>query len=176
MTQEPAYTFVLWGKRFDEAVAALFVTELRDAGLRVKVVGLDGGKPVGLHGLALVPDLTLTQAQGLSQQIICIILPCSPTEWHRVSGDPRVGDLFQEAQFNGAQLVSRQNDGLTGEVGNSLGYALPLENAINYPEDEALLPFIRGLIKGIKQLIRQKLEKGMPKVSTGGQPFVVNPG
>lgn len=34
--------FVLWAANFDEAAASVFVSELRNAGLRVQVVGLHG--------------------------------------------------------------------------------------------------------------------------------------
>ena len=40
MTISDSHIFVLWGNGFDEAMTAIFVTELRRAGLRVKVVGL----------------------------------------------------------------------------------------------------------------------------------------
>ena len=61
MTKPVQYVFVLWGKGFYEASATIFVTELRRAGLRVKVVGLTQRRTSGAFGLALVPDVTLDQ-------------------------------------------------------------------------------------------------------------------
>ena len=60
------YVLVLWAERFDEAAATIFVTVLREAGLRVKVVGLTPPPVSGAHGLALVPDLSLDQALPLA--------------------------------------------------------------------------------------------------------------
>ena len=42
MTSADGVVFVLWGSQFDEAPATIFITEFRNAGLRVKVVGLHG--------------------------------------------------------------------------------------------------------------------------------------
>ncbi len=40
MSDYQNYVFVLWGEQFDELAAVVFVTELRDIGLCVKIVGL----------------------------------------------------------------------------------------------------------------------------------------
>ena len=50
------YVFVLWGAQFDEAPATVFVSELRNAGINVKVVGLHGQHITGAHGISLKPD------------------------------------------------------------------------------------------------------------------------
>jgi hypothetical protein len=50
---------LLWSDRFDEAATAIFATELRQAGLAVKVVGLAGHQAAGSSGLVLGADLTL---------------------------------------------------------------------------------------------------------------------
>ncbi|NJN98486.1 MAG: DJ-1/PfpI family protein [Anaerolineales bacterium] len=75
MARHRDYVFVLWADQFEEAPATIFVTELREAGLRVKVVGATPAPISGLHGLALVPDLTLDQALTLLAQVICLIIP-----------------------------------------------------------------------------------------------------
>ncbi len=67
--------FVLWADRFDETLAALFVAELRKAGLRVKLVSLVGQPSSGAYGLTLVPDLTLEQALPMAHQASCVVIP-----------------------------------------------------------------------------------------------------
>ncbi len=62
MPRTQDYVFVLWGDRFEEVAATIFVAELRQAGLRVKVVSLTRRRVNGGHGLALLPDLTLEEA------------------------------------------------------------------------------------------------------------------
>ncbi len=54
--------FVLWATNFDEAAASVFVSELRDAGLRVQVVGLHGQQIAGARGLVLGADMWLDEA------------------------------------------------------------------------------------------------------------------
>ena len=68
MSKTTSTIFVLWGHHFDEAVTAIFVTELRTAGVRVKVVGLEARTSAGAHGLSLVPDLALGQLPRLAQR------------------------------------------------------------------------------------------------------------
>ena len=68
MIQNNDYIFVLWASEFEETTATIFVTELRQAGLPVKIVGLTRRISKGAHGLALVPDITLEQAIPLASQ------------------------------------------------------------------------------------------------------------
>src|SRR4051794_590737 len=97
--------FVLWGNNFEEAAAAIFVSELRQAGLRVKVVGLRGPTAPGVHGLALMPDLTLGQALPLAGKASGIVLPCAAKRLSQLANDPRFIDFFQQADANHALFV-----------------------------------------------------------------------
>ena len=81
--------FVLWGHRFDEATATILITELRKAGLRVKVVGLTRQLASGSYGLALVHDLTLEQALPLAHQTCCLIIPSKMPGIKRLEKNPR---------------------------------------------------------------------------------------
>lgn len=108
MAKTGDYIFVLWGKGFEEVVAAIFVTRLREAGLRVKIVGLTPRRISGSHGLALVPDLTLDQALSLAAQVICLMIPYSAYGLKQLKHDPRVRDLFNQALANQARLVVAQ--------------------------------------------------------------------
>ncbi len=102
------YVFVLWGDKFEEAVAAIFVSELRDAGLRVKVVGLTHRLTNGRHGLALVPDLTLDQVLPIASRAACLVIPCLLPGLKRLKDDPRLPAFFQEVQARGAKVVVGQ--------------------------------------------------------------------
>lgn len=97
--------FILWGERFEENTVATFVTELRDAGLCVKVVGLAGQRSTGKHGLILYSDLTLSDALALVDRAICVVVPCSSATIKRMENDPRVPIFFQKAHANHAQFV-----------------------------------------------------------------------
>ncbi len=103
------YLFVLWGDRFDEDVATIFTTEARRTGLCVKLVGLTGAQAVGGNGILISTDLTLSQAMGLADKAICVVIPCSPAALQRLEDDPRLVEFLQQAHANQALfVVSRQ--------------------------------------------------------------------
>lgn len=103
------YLFVLWGDRFDEDVATIFTTEARRTGLCVKLVGLNGVQAVGGNGILISTDLTLSQAMGLADKAICVVIPCSPAMLQRLEDDPRLVEFLHQAHTNQALfVVSRQ--------------------------------------------------------------------
>jgi hypothetical protein len=97
MTEIKDHCFVLWADRFDEVAAVVFVAELRRAGLRVRLVGLPGPGFVGLHGLALSPDLTLDEALAHPGRLACLVAPCDGPGLARAINDPRLADLLDQA-------------------------------------------------------------------------------
>jgi len=137
------YVFVLWGDKFEEATATIFVTAFREAGLRVKVIGLTAQRMSGAHGLALVPDLTLDQALPLAANAICVILPYSSLGIKRLRNDPRIAEFFSRANSNNARFVFGQlADTNIEEIG-----ILPAnpDNLLAYPDNEDLVEFARNL-------------------------------
>ncbi len=100
--------FVLWADRFDETIAALFVAELRKAGLRVKLVSLAGQPSSGAYGLTLVPDLTLEQALPLAQQASCVVIPCGDAGLKRLKSDPRLQEFLVQTHEAGVPFVVNQ--------------------------------------------------------------------
>lgn len=102
------YVFVLWGDKFEEETATIFVTELRRVGIRVKVVGVSGPSATGLHGLTLRPDMMLGEASPLAQQATCVILPCDLGIFKRIQEDPRITTFLHKAADNGARFVGHR--------------------------------------------------------------------
>lgn len=144
------YIFVLWGSNFNEAVAAIFVTELRQAGLRVKVVGLDGELPVGSYGLALAPDMPLSQALPLANRTICVIAPCDAQQWRRIQHDPRLTDFVAQVQQRGGWLITepvQQDYTITWTVHPPTldVYAAGAADVINHTPPTQLTSFVRQL-------------------------------
>jgi hypothetical protein len=137
------YVFVLWGDKFEEAIATIFVTELREAGLRVKVVGLTPQRISGLHGLALVPDLTLDQALPLASQAMCLVIPNAASGLKRLKNDPRLREFFAIARANRAKFII----GSSGQADLAdLGLGpIAEESLVVYPEHEGLVEFAREL-------------------------------
>jgi len=108
MVQEKI-AFVLWADRFDETLAALFVAELRKAGLRVKLVSLASQPSSGAYGLTLVPDLTLEQALPLAHQASCVVIPCGDAGLKRLKNDPRLQAFLVQTHEAGATFVVNQS-------------------------------------------------------------------
>ena len=99
------YVFVLCDDWFDEVTVAVFVSELREAGVRVKVVGVHGRRMTSAYGLRMDADMTLGQALPLAYNTIGVIIPGSQTHWRSFETDPRIQDLLTQAQANGALFV-----------------------------------------------------------------------
>lgn len=144
MLKSKAYVFVLWSESFDEVAAAAFVTELREAGLLVKVVGLTPRQKIsGAHGLALVPDLTLDQALLMASQAVCVIIPVAPGRSKRLDHDPRLNQFFEQASSNQAQfIISRWHS--TELAGLELPAAAG-EAVMIYPDSETIVKFARKI-------------------------------
>ena len=130
--------FVLWGRHFDEAVTAIFVTELRAAGVRVKVVGLEGRTTAGAHGLSLAPDLALGQLPRLAQRITGIVIPCSFDKLQRFMHDPRLAAFFQTAQQREVRFIVQQ-----GAKRDAAAIGLSPTMLIEYPGCSDLVLFVR---------------------------------
>jgi hypothetical protein len=141
------YVLVLWGERFEEAPAAIFITVLREAGLRVKVVGLTPRQICGAHGLALVPDVTLDQALTLAAHTICVVIPATPPDFRRLETDPRVVELLQQGHANRAKFVLGPL--FEVEIGERSPLSLPEGQVLVYPDCEDLLPFARDLARSL---------------------------
>lgn len=143
MPKPANYIFILWGDSFEEAVAAIFVSELREAGLRVKVVSVSRQQTPGAHGLTLVPDLTLTQAIPLARQTSCVIIPCELRVLQHLKNDPRLREFFSLARTNQARILIGSLSGSEVEAFEYL--SLSPEAVTVYPANEDLVEFARRL-------------------------------
>ena len=145
MADTKHYVFVLWGEGFDEAVAAILVTELRELGLLVKVIGLIPGQINGARGLALAPDLTLDQALPLASQTVGLIIPAVSRWSESFNNDPRLHQLFEQALSHQAIVVIGHWDDAT-----AANLRLPLltnDHIIIYPQAADLFKFAHELAK-----------------------------
>jgi hypothetical protein len=105
-----AYHFVLWGADCEETMAVIFITAFRSAGLRVKLVGVNGGRIRGAHGLCLLPDLPLHDALPLARHAQSVIIPCAGEGLQRFAKDPRLYKFLQRSQANNAQFVMLEGE------------------------------------------------------------------
>jgi hypothetical protein len=143
MPKSYEYVFVLWGDEFDEVPATVFVSELREVGLRVKIVGLSSQRMSGAHGLALVPDLTLDQALALAPNTICIIIPFASQGIRRLKNDPRLREFCDQAQANQAKFIlGRLNE---TDIADLNLFPPCSTDVMVYPESENLVVFARDV-------------------------------
>lgn len=142
MRKHQEYVFVLWGDHFEELAAIAFITELREAGLRVKLVSLTGQKSSGSYGLALVPDWTLEKALSVARQAIGVILPCKTLEVKRLENNPRLVDFCQQAQTNRATFVVGRSH--TTPLPTSALFPAP-NLVATYPDNDEVVVFAREL-------------------------------
>ena len=145
MTRNQAIVFVLWADNFDEVATAVFVTELRKAGLRVKVVGLTPRQLSGIYGLILVPDLTLDQALAVAEQAICLVIPHNLQGVWSLDYDPRVKQLFISISANQGRFVIGPSTPSTAN--QLLPFAVPNDNIVVYPEGAEIIQFARRLAR-----------------------------
>ena len=137
-SHDSGYTFVLWSQYFHELETVLFVTELREAGFLVKVVGLDARQVTGAHGVSILPDLTLSKALPQASQAKCVIVPCGSSKNRHLKNDPRVSKFMSLAQDNQAKFV-------VGPLSDPTNLGIIPNDVMVYPAGEALMGFVRGL-------------------------------
>ncbi len=137
---------VLWGDGGEETVATIFVAELRAAGRLVKLVGLGGKRLVGVHGLALIPDMTLGQALAHASKAAYVIIPFTGAGLQRFATDPRLQQLCELARSNGAQFI-HSNDAAARAALRTIIDTDPSCDLLTYPQGEALFEFVHGLVR-----------------------------
>ncbi|MFQ5614319.1 MAG: DJ-1/PfpI family protein [Anaerolineae bacterium] len=147
MSKFTDYVFVLWGEQFDETTATVFVSELRRAGLRVKVVGLVSGRMSGHFGLALVPDIMLDRALSLAAKAMCVVIPDSSPGLKRLRNEPRLREFLQQTRAAEAIFIVGQFDEADlAELGLSPSQA---GRVLVYPEAEDLVEFAREVARSL---------------------------
>lgn len=98
--------YVLWGDGFDEVLAVAFVTGLRKAGLRVKLVGLRLQPMTGAHGVTLLPEIALDEALSARARLSCLVVPCDESGWQRIQQEPRWCQLLARSDSAPIPLLS----------------------------------------------------------------------
>ncbi|MEM7134704.1 MAG: hypothetical protein AAF702_51050 [Chloroflexota bacterium] len=105
MTKPIKSIFVLWDALFDEALAVDFITQLRNVGLRVKLVGIYGRPQVGIRGMTLTPDLTLSQAISQIEKCCYMIIPCGSPPLKKLEQNQGLHTFYRKAAYTDIQFV-----------------------------------------------------------------------
>ncbi|MEZ4727704.1 MAG: hypothetical protein R3E79_11290 [Caldilineaceae bacterium] len=140
---------VLWGEHFDEAAATVFTVTLRQAGLCVKVVGVNGLLAAGRNGLALHADLALSEVMIWLQDTFCLVLPCSQAAVKRMENDPRIHEIFAGAAQNGAKFVVQDQCVVKGSTLRLC--TIPRQNIVTYARVENLVVLAKEVANTLLQ-------------------------
>ena len=140
MSKRNNIVFVLWGQNFDEVAAAIFITEFRKVGLRVKVVALTPRRLGGAHGLSLGTDMTLEQALKAATKALCVVLPGSTSKLAQLTNDPRLSEFISLARNNQARFITAATN--SSNMSDLLGGNAEI---ITYPSPDALLEFAEDI-------------------------------
>jgi hypothetical protein len=108
MASSKPTVLVLWGDYFDEYAATAFVCELRAAGVRTRLVGIDGRYARGRFGLVLGTDLSLERALTLRRPVAYVILPCQQGQWVHLQRHWQVQQWIERLTTAGATLLVRE--------------------------------------------------------------------
>ncbi len=92
---------------FDEAETISLMSILRQAGLCVKSLGMTSGLVNGVHGICLMPDLTLSDLDSLvkTTTFSVVILPENKQCLNRLEADPRLHNFLRQVLAQGCQIV-----------------------------------------------------------------------
>ena len=155
MSRTNHYVFVLWSHKFEEVPATIFTTQLRNVGLRVKLVGLSYKKMPGMNGLVLDPDLTLEKALPLANKAISIIIPSGLIGIQSLKNDLRLFNFFSQANHNQAQFVIGD---LVLPILSKYRLFPPSVNNFNvYPKGENLFAFASQLASSLLSRTSKKI-------------------
>ncbi|MEM7535783.1 MAG: hypothetical protein AAF639_26630 [Chloroflexota bacterium] len=127
----------MWGKHFDETSASIFVTSLRNKGIRVQLVGLGGTSASGYHGLTLTSDASLREVAQDVNSAVCVILPCEMAYVRPFEDDPRLQQFMDTANDNHAYILIPH----TQKSDQSKLLAKTNGNLYRYPSREQLVSY-----------------------------------
>lgn len=153
MAQSKPTVLVLWGNYFDEYATVTFVCELRSAGLRVRVVGIDGRLARGRYGMRLGAEWTIDRALQQHLANTHLVVPCQFEHWLQLQHNPLTQRLLQQAREEGALIVTpnsvaTQNDDFAARA--MAVPSLPLPKAFAWSDEEMLGEVARRLAQWLK--------------------------
>lgn len=95
---------VLLATGFEEIEAVTIIDVLRRAELEVSILGVDGEKITGAHGLQVVTDQTLEE--GMKREWSAIVLPGGLPGATNLRDNPQVLELIRSAHSAGGKLAA----------------------------------------------------------------------
>ena len=115
MNKKPS-ALILWGNHFDEAMAITYIASLRQGGIGVQLVGIQGRIASGRDSVTICADITLSDAYPLAQQASVVIVPTHSPSTGILANDPRVLRFLVEARAHGATFVTGQLSEADAEI------------------------------------------------------------
>lgn len=97
---------VLLAAGFEEADALICVQRLRESGIPVSLIGMTAGLVNSRYGIAIKPDISLTQALAVNQTFRIVLIPGGEQSTLRLLTDPRVHRVISQAATSGGLLAA----------------------------------------------------------------------
>ncbi|MCB0099156.1 MAG: hypothetical protein KDE46_25665, partial [Caldilineaceae bacterium] len=110
MSKTDRQAFVLWGNGFDAPAATIFASRLRQLGISVTIVGIQGAMGVDTNGIRLQADMTLGEALNRAHDALAVIIPCTASRLKNAENDPRLFRFFQQTITSTTLVVARSLD------------------------------------------------------------------
>lgn len=144
---------------FEETEVIAFMSILRQAGLCVKSVGLTSGLVSSIHGVWLMPDLTLADIDDLidTKSVSAVILPGGRQNLSRLKADPRVHRLLRQVVAQRGRIVTN-SEGLQVPRAAAIWTNAPVEMDEN-PELPVLLRKPEQSPEAFAQYLAQRLKR-----------------
>lgn len=147
-----SYTLIFWGNCYDESATTIFASRLREAGLCVKIVGIEGMHARGQNGIVLQADLCLSEVNMLAKQAACIVWPCDINAFQPMENDPALHALY----LNMTDAISRSSRSVTVVIHQGLTSLRDMfqsscrqADVLIYPKEEALFAFTRAIAERV---------------------------
>ncbi len=138
--------YILIAPGFDEEFVASFLSQMRAAGLKVRLVGTSAGLISGQRGLTVRPDCSLNQLELQTEAPGLILLPGNLQAASELAADPRVHQLIR--------LTLRQSGyvAMTRTAESVLAAQPPFSGVGVVPQgDLDSHEFISQLVKGVAE-------------------------
>jgi putative intracellular protease/amidase len=106
--RQKSCTLLILADGFEETSALGFLSALRQAGLCVKSVALTSGLVNSIHGVWVMPDLTMADLDQLiaTTSISAVILPEGSQSLAKLTADPRIHRLLRQVAAQRGHIVT----------------------------------------------------------------------
>ncbi len=151
----PKYALAIVAEGFEEMETIMILASLRQAGQCIKLVGLTSGPVSSLHGIWLLPDLTLADLSTATgdRPVDAVLLPAGEQTLSRLEIDPRIHRLLRQVAAQGGKVIASREGLRVLRSAGLWGNSRPDQPAGNEPSvlmrepEQSVESFARDLVR-----------------------------